>query len=104
MTLDGRLLLVADRADADLARAFAKRIGGDLKRAAHALRRPRVRRGRPRPRADREAHALLAAGDEDAIALRDGRRRDRLRRRRRLDFEVSASFDRVRVDGGGQDR
>ena len=33
VTLDGHLLLVADRADADLARAFAKRIGGDLKRA-----------------------------------------------------------------------
>ena len=30
VTLDGHLLLVADLADAELARAFAKRIGGDL--------------------------------------------------------------------------
>src|SRR5918999_1309601 len=33
VTLSGRLLLVAELADADLARAFAERIGGDLRRA-----------------------------------------------------------------------
>jgi hypothetical protein len=34
VTLDGHLLLVADLADAQLARAFAERIGGDPRRAA----------------------------------------------------------------------
>ena len=34
VTLDGQLLLVAELADAQLARAFAERIGGDLRRAA----------------------------------------------------------------------
>ena len=34
VTLDGRLLLVAELADAQLARDFAERIGGDLRRAA----------------------------------------------------------------------
>jgi hypothetical protein len=33
VTLDGHLLLVADLADAELARAFAERIGGDPRRA-----------------------------------------------------------------------
>ena len=40
VTQDNHLLLIADKADADLARAFAKRIGGDLKRARDARRRP----------------------------------------------------------------
>ena len=44
VTLDGRLLLVADLADADLARDFAERIGGDMRRARDQLRRARVRR------------------------------------------------------------
>jgi hypothetical protein len=34
VTLDGHLLLVADLADAELARAFTERIGGDPRRAA----------------------------------------------------------------------
>ena len=33
VTLDGHLILVADLADAELARAFAAEIGGDLSRA-----------------------------------------------------------------------
>ena len=33
VTLDGHLILVADLADAELARAFAEQIGGDLSRA-----------------------------------------------------------------------
>ena len=55
VTLDRRLLLVASLEDAEFARGFAKRIGGDLKRAKTQLRRPRVRRGRDRrARPDRE--------------------------------------------------
>ncbi len=58
MTLDRHLLLVAALEDAQFARSFAKRIGGDLKRARTTLRRARVRRRRHRrPRPDREAHA-----------------------------------------------
>ena len=86
VTLDDHLLLVADRADADFARAFAKRLGGDLKRVGHPLRRPRVRlRRHRRPRADREAHAR--PGRRRRGRLRLPARRppggDRLRRRRR---------------------
>ena len=109
VTLDRRLLLVAALEDAEFARGFAKRIGGDVRRATTrygdrefvevaTAGRARIERGR-----------LLITGtaEDDTVALREGRRleidfgADGI-----VDFEVSRHrFDRVRVElGEGQDR
>ena len=61
VTLDGRLLLVAELADAQLARDFAKRIGGDTRRAVvhygerEFVEGPAARLRRP-PHADHRGH------------------------------------------------
>ena len=104
VTEDRHLLLVADRADADLARAFAKRIGGDVKRAVtHYGEREFVDVATAgRARIEKRTLVLTATGEDDRIALRPGRRLeidfgdDGV-----IDFEPSRRrFDRVRVDGG----
>jgi hypothetical protein len=108
VTLDDHLLLVADRGDADFARALAKKLGGDLKHATARYGDREFVSAATDGRARIEKRTLvLAAGDgDDSISLRDGRRvqidfgDDGV-----IDFEVSARrFDRVRVDGGGRDR
>ena len=106
VTLDGRLILVADLADEELARAFAEPIGGDLSRAVtrrgdrefvdapapppFELRAPpavrhRRRRGRPdrgETTAARRPSTSTATGQVDFAAKR-------------------RAVDRVIVDGGG---
>ena len=103
VTLDRHLLLVADRADADLARAFAKRIGGDVKRAVtHYGEREFVEvAAAGRAQIEKRTLMLTGTGADDKIALRPGRRLeidfgdDGV-----VDYEVSRRrFDRVRVDG-----
>ena len=96
VTQDGHLLLIADKADTALARAFAKRIGGDLQ----ARRRPApasVSSSRARCRCAWSSGrcSSTAGADDDAITL--------ARRSVTLDgetFDRHAGYDRVRVDGG----
>ena len=104
VTLDGHLLLVADRADADLARTFAKRIGGDMKRAVTRYGKREFVSAATAGRATLDKHTLVitGTGEDDTIALREGRRleidfgADGV-----VDYEVSRHrFDRIRVDGG----
>jgi hypothetical protein len=108
VTQDGHLLLVADRGDEAFARAFADKIGGDLERADTTYGDREFVSAATEGRARIEKRTLvLAAGDgDDFVALRDGRRvqidfgDDGV-----IDFEVKRRrFDRVRVDGDGQDR
>ena len=109
VTLDGHLILVADRADAKLARAFAERIGGDLRRAQTSYgEREFVEVATP-GRAVLEGRTLVITGtaEEDRIALRQERRleidfgSDGV-----IDFEVGFKrFDGIRVEAGaGSDR
>ncbi len=104
VTRDGHLLLVADRADADLARSFAKRIGGDLKRAVTRYGEREFVEAATAGRAQIEKRTLTitGTGEDDTIALSDHRRLeidfgdDGV-----VDYEVSRHrFDRIRVDGG----
>ncbi len=76
VTEDRHLLLVADRADADLARAFAKRIGGDVKRAVtrYGAREFVEVATAGRARIEKRTLVLTATGEDDKIALRPGRR------------------------------
>jgi hypothetical protein len=108
VTQDDHLLLVADRGDADFARAFATKIGGDLSRAnARYGEREFVSAATDgRARIEKRTLVLDAGEGDDFLSLRAGRRveidfgEDGV-----IDFEVSARrFDRVRVEGGGQDR
>ena len=105
VTQDRHLLLVADGADADFARAFSKRIGGDVK---HATVRTGVREfvsAATDGRARIEKRTLVISGTDadDVVSLRDTGRRlaidfgdDGV-----VDFEPSARrFDRVRIEGG----
>ena len=105
VTQDRHLLLVADGADADFARAFAKKIGGDVK---HATVRAGVREfvsAATDGRARIEKRTLVISGTDadDVVSLRDTGRRlaidfgdDGV-----IDFEPSARrFDRVRIEGG----
>jgi hypothetical protein len=109
VTLDEHLLLVADRADADLARSFAKRIGGDLKRAVTRYGEREFVEAATAGRAQIEKRTLTitGTGEDDTIALSENRRLeidfgdDGV-----VDYEVSRHrFDRIRVDGseGGSD-
>ena len=109
VTLDRRLLLVAALEDADFARAFAEKIGGDVRRAVTrygdrefvevaTAGRARIERGRL---------TITGTAEDDTVAVREGRRLeidfgdDGV-----VDFEVSRHrFDRLRVElGDGQDR
>jgi hypothetical protein len=95
VTLDGHLLLVAELADADLARDFAERIGGDVRRASTRYGEREFVEG-PAP-VTVDDRTLLVGGEADTVALRE--RYDRLD----VDlggerFEVDRRrFDRVRV-------
>jgi hypothetical protein len=107
VTQDHHLLLVADRADADFARAFADQIGGDLKHAtARYGEREFVSAATDgRARIEKRTLVLAATDEDDTIGLHEGRRLeidfgdDGV-----IDFEVShRRFDRIRVDGEGSD-
>jgi hypothetical protein len=105
VTQDKHLLLVAALEDADLARSFAKTIGGDVKRATTSYGEREFVSAATDGRARIEKRTLVITGtaEEDTIALRDAGRRleidfgdDGV-----VDFEPSQRrFDRIRVDGG----
>jgi hypothetical protein len=94
VTQDGRLLLVADTADADLARAFAKQIGGDVKRARTRSGDREFVEGPLPVRVVKRTLFIDGTADDDAITI--------AHRSVTLNGEAFTvgRFDRVRVDGG----
>ena len=107
VTLGGRLLLVAELADAELARTFAKQIGGDLGRAETRYGERAFVDG---PAPVRVAHrTLLVSGgpDDETVALRDrfGRLEIDLGADGYADFDVERKrFDRGAVRPGRRER
>ncbi len=109
VTLDGHLLLVADRADTQLARTFAERIGGNLRRAETSYGEREFVEAATAGRARVERRTLIITGtaEDDTIVLRGERRLeidfgdDGV-----VDYEVSRRrFTGIRVEGGeGFDR
>jgi hypothetical protein len=104
VTQERHLLLVAGREDADFARAFATRIGGDVKHARTTSGDREFVEAATAGRARLGKRTLVIAGtpEDDTVALRQGRRLeidfgdDGV-----VDFEASRHrFDRVRVEGG----
>jgi Ca2+-binding RTX toxin-like protein len=104
VTQGRHLLLVASREDADFARVFATKIGGDVKHARTTYGDREFVEAATAGRARLEKRTLVIAGtaDDDTIALRQGHRLeidfgdDGV-----VDFEASRHrFDRVRVEGG----
>ncbi|HEX5617522.1 MAG TPA: hypothetical protein VFX51_03835 [Solirubrobacteraceae bacterium] len=108
VTQDKHLLLVAALEDADLARSFAKKIGGDIKRASTSYGERGFVSAQTEGRARLEKRTLVITGTEsnDTILLRDDGRRlqidfgaDGV-----VDFEPSERrFDRIRIEGGAGD-
>jgi hypothetical protein len=106
VTLDGHLILIADLADAELARAFAAKIGGDLSRAVTRRGdREFVEAPAPPPFEVRHRTLFVSGGAADeqfalkvtASALTVDRDGDG-----RSDFtSPRAAVGRVSVDGGG---
>jgi hypothetical protein len=100
VTLDGRLLLVADLADEQLARTFAEKIGGNLKRAKTRFGEREFVEG-PAPVRVEHRTLLVSGGPEaESVALRErhGQLVVDLGAER---FEVARwRFDRVRVELG----
>jgi hypothetical protein len=104
VTLDRHLILVAALEDAQFARGFAKRIGGDLKRAKTSYGEREFVEVSTEGRARIEKRTLLITGTpgDDRLALHAGRRLeidfgdDGV-----IDFEPSRHrYDRVKIDLG----
>jgi hypothetical protein len=103
VTLDRRLLLVADLADAELARTFAERIGGDLRRAETRYGEREFVDGPLPVRVEHRTLVIEGGAEDDAIglALRSGKLEVDLGRDGSTDFAVARHrFDRIRVRGG----
>ena len=101
MTQDGHLLLVADLADAQLARDFAQKIGGDLSRAQARYGESEFVEGPAPARIEGRTLVLDGTPDADSAALRsqDGRTTVEDFGGERFEFK-DRRFDRVRVDLG----
>jgi hypothetical protein len=99
VTLDGRLLLVAELADAELARDFAASIGGDLGRAeTHYGERAFVEGPLP---VRVERRTLVVEGGSAGLALRSGKLEVDVGRDGSVDHAIARHrFDRIRVRGG----
>jgi hypothetical protein len=104
VTQDRHLLIVAALEDAEFARGFAKKIGGDVKRAQTSYGEREFVSADTDGRARIEKRTLVIAGTEldDTVLLREGRRlaidfkADGV-----VDFEPSQRrFDRIRFEGG----
>ena len=82
VTLGGRLLLVAELADAELARTFAERIGGDLRRAETRYGEREFVEGPAPVRVEQRTLIVSGGAEDETVALRDRLRpaRDRPRR------------------------
>ena len=70
VTLDERLLLVADLADAELARTFAEQIGGDLRRAQTRYGERDFVEGPAPVKVEQRTLFVTGAADDDAVGLR----------------------------------
>jgi hypothetical protein len=107
VTLGGRLLLIAELADAELARTFAKQIGGDLKRAETRYGEREFVEGPAPVRVEQRTLIVSGGPDDETVALRDrsGRLEIDLGANGVVDFDVERKrFDRVRVElGDGSD-
>ena len=107
VTLGGRLLLVAELADAELARTFAEQIGGDLRRAETRYGERAFVDGPAPVRVEHRTLIVSGGPDDETVALRDrfGRLEIDLDADGSADFDVERKrFDRVRVDlGDGND-
>ena len=100
VTLGGRLLLVAELADAELARAFAERIGGDLRRAETHYGEREFVDGPAPVRVEQRTLIVSGSADDETVALRDrlGRLEIDLDADGTADFDVEhRRFDRVRA-------
>ena len=82
VTQDDHLLLVASLDDAALARSFAKRIGGDMKRASTTYGRREFVSGPLPVRLERGTLVVAGGADDDAITLDRARGPDRGHARR----------------------
>ena len=103
VTLGGRLLLVAELADAALARGFAERIGGDLRRGATRYGERAFVAGPAPVRVEHRTLLVSGGPDDEAVALREraGRLEIDLGADGTTDFDVERRrFDRVRVELG----
>jgi hypothetical protein len=107
VTQDGRLRLVADRADAELARSFAADIGGDVDRARTHYGECEFIAGPAPVRVEHRTVVISGGPDDETVALLAGRRglEIDLGDDGSADFEIDRRrFDRVRVGlGGGLD-
>ena len=100
VTLDGRLRLVAALEDAEFARGFAARIGGDVKRAETSYGKRAFVEGPLPVRVERGTLVIAGSAEDDAIAL--------VERPGRIEVKLGAEtfafaarrVERVRVDGG----
>ena len=103
VTLDERLLLVADLADAELARTFAGQIGGDLRRAQTRYGERDFIEGPAPVKVEQRTLFVTGSADDDAVGLRARARRVDvdLGDDGSVDFDIDRGrFDRVRVDLG----
>jgi RTX calcium-binding nonapeptide repeat (4 copies) len=103
VTLDGRLLLVAELADAELAREFAANIGGNLGKAQTHHGESTFVDGPAPVRV--EHRTLLVTGGPEADSVRLGERHDELEidlgADGSVDFDVERRrFDRIRIELG----
>ncbi|WP_064750517.1 calcium-binding protein [Solirubrobacter soli] len=98
VTQDQHLLLVASLEDADLARAFAKKIGGDVRRAKIKYGRREFVNAPLQVRVERGTLVVSGSADDDAISV--------LRRGGRIEVTLNGKTfparkaERVRIDGG----
>jgi hypothetical protein len=103
VTLGGRLMLVAELADAELARTFAERIGGDLRRAETRYGEREFVDGPAPVRVEQRTLIVSGSPDDETVALRDrlGRLEIELGADGSADFDIERRrFDRVRVQLG----
>jgi RTX calcium-binding nonapeptide repeat (4 copies) len=103
VTLDGRLLLVADLADLELARTFAESIGGDLRKSVTRYGEREFVEGPAPVRVERRTLFVSGGAEAEAVRLseRYGRLEIDLGADGSSDFDVERKrFDRVRVELG----
>ena len=100
VTQDQHLLLVASLDDADLARSFAKKIGGDVKRARVKYGKREFVEGPLPVRVERGTLVVSGSADDDAIALRERAGRLEVTLGGQTFAFAAHKVDRVRIDGG----
>jgi hypothetical protein len=100
VTQDRHLLLVASLDDADLARAFAKKIGGDVKRSKLKYGRREFVEGPLPVRIERGTLVVSGSAEDDEIALRERAGRIEVTLGGAQFAFAARKVDRVRIDAG----